>query len=168
MCLKVMCEKASLWARILADSENCATCACMTNVCLETAENKGQQRDSWNCPTMEMTVCRHRTENELPMPQSETWCLEDLRAYWIGRLESGLQATVRVAPGIADPRLYISISGMSEKTLARLGAMGRLSKHHNKGHIRDKQIESWPAEDVIVLSRVSGDLRKNLTRPTRR
>ena len=163
-----MCEKASLWARILADSENCAAFACMTNVCLETAENKCQKRDSCNRPTMEMTVRPHRTENELPMPQSGTWCLEDQRAYWIGRPESGLQATVRVAPGVVDPRLYISISGVSEKTLARLGAMGRLSKHRKKGHIREKQMESWPAEDVIVLSRVPDELRKSLTRPTPR
>lgn len=40
MCLPVRAENASLWAQILADSEHCATFACMTSLCLESREHR--------------------------------------------------------------------------------------------------------------------------------
>lgn len=39
-CLRLRCEKTSLWARILADSEDCATFACITPLCLESENHK--------------------------------------------------------------------------------------------------------------------------------
>ena len=39
-CLRLRCEKTSLWARILADSEYCATFACITPLCLESEKHK--------------------------------------------------------------------------------------------------------------------------------
>ena len=155
MCLKVPCEKTALWAKILEDSPNCATFACMTTTCLETAEHRCRAREPWDCPSLETAVCRHRSRKEPPVPQNRPWHLENQRAYWIGRPDSGLLARVGTVPGTYVPRLYISVSMMSSKLLARLGAMGHMSEHHKRGHIREKQVASWPAEDVIILSKES-------------
>lgn len=155
MCLKIPCEKTTLWAKILEDSGNCATFACMTSTCLETAEHRCRARELWDCPSLETAVCRHRSNKEQPMPQTSPWHLENQRAYWIGKPDSGLLARVGTVPGTYVPRLYISVSKISDKTLARLGAMSHISEHHKRGHIREKQVASWPADDVIVLSKAS-------------
>ena len=155
MCLKVPCEKTALWAKILEDSPNCATFACMTTSCLETAEHRFQAREPWDCPSLETAVCRHRSREEPPTPQNSPWHLENSRAYWIGKPDSGLLARVGTVLG-SFPRLYISVSMMSNKVLARLGALSHISEHYKRDHIREKQVASWPAEEVIVLSRASG------------
>ena len=155
MCLKVPCEKTTLWAKILEDSGNCATFACMISTCLETAEHRCRAREPWDCPSLETAVCRHHSNREQPMPQTSPWHLENQRAYWIGKPDSGLLARVGTVPGTHVPRLYISASKISDKTLARLGAMSHISEHHKRGHIREKQVASWPADDVIVLSKAS-------------
>lgn len=39
-CLRLCCEKMSLWARNLADSEDCATFACITPLCLQSDKHR--------------------------------------------------------------------------------------------------------------------------------
>jgi len=156
MCVKVPCEKATLWAKVLADSEQCATFACMTSLCFETEEHRCQRVYPWHCPSLKTAVCRHLNDGELSRSMNNPWNLRDQNAYWIGKPEFGLQAKVsRICRG-QDPRLLVSVSRVSEKNLARLGSMSRIFKHHQKVRIREKLIESWPAEDVIILSEFSG------------
>lgn len=60
-CLRLRCEKSSLWARILADSEDCATFACITSLCLEIENNKcrGLKTAPWHSVTnlLDTAVC---------------------------------------------------------------------------------------------------------------
>ena len=156
MCVKVPCEKATLWAKVLADSEQCATFACMTSLCFETEEHRCQRGDPWHCPSLKTAVCRHLSDGELSRSMTNLWNLRDQDTYWIGKPEFGLQAKVsRICRG-QDPRLLVSVSRVSEKTLARLGSMSRIFKHQKRVHIREKLIESWPAEDVVILSEFPG------------
>ena len=81
------------------------------------------------------------------------WNLDINSTYWIGRPESGLQAKVMRSAGSPVPRLYVSKSSVPEKTRARLGTMSRLFGPKME-HLRERQIESWPAEDVLILPQV--------------
>lgn len=153
MCLQVSCEKDNLWARILADSKDCATFAYMTRSCLESDDKKCQSTSPWHCTSLDTAVCRYRAQNDLPSLQSSPWQLRDRALYWIGRPESGLQARVRKLPNDPHPKLYVSISAMSEKTLARLGTLKLLSKMGKRtDHIREKQYDHMEGEGVLILT----------------
>jgi hypothetical protein len=151
MCLPVPCENASLWAKILTDSENCATFACMTTLCLESREHKCQQTNPWHCPSLDTAVQQLRARKEPITMLPQSWNLEVNCIYWIGRPESGLQARVVKPAGSLFPRLYVSKSGIPEKTRARLGTMGRLFGP-KMDRLRERQINTWPAEEVLILS----------------
>ncbi|KFY16125.1 hypothetical protein V492_01542 [Pseudogymnoascus sp. VKM F-4246] len=151
MYLPVPCENASLWAKILRDSENCATFACMTNLCLESEEHKCHQTNPWHCPSLDTAVQQVRLRKEPITISSQAWNLEIDSLYWIGVPESGLQARVMKSAKSPFPRLHISRSGIPEKTRARLGTMSRLFGP-KMNRLREKQIEAWPAEDVLILS----------------
>ncbi|KAH8746713.1 hypothetical protein BGZ57DRAFT_184192 [Hyaloscypha finlandica] len=56
MCLPIRCENSSLWAKILTDSEHCATFAYMTPICLESEEHKSQKTNPWHCPSLDTAV----------------------------------------------------------------------------------------------------------------
>jgi hypothetical protein len=151
MCLYVPCENASLWAKILEDSENCATFAYMTNLCLESQEHKCQKTHPWYCPSLDTAVQQLRPRKEPIIMPTQAWNLEINSLYWIGMPESGLQARVVKSADSPFLRLYISKSGVPEKTRARLGTMSRLFGP-KMDRLREKQIETWPAEDVLILS----------------
>ncbi|CZR54710.1 uncharacterized protein PAC_04594 [Phialocephala subalpina] len=147
MCLPIPCEKASLWAQILTDTEHCATFACMTTLCFESQEHKCQGTTPWHCPSLDTAVQQLRTHKEPIVIQTQAWSLEIDAMYWIGSPESGLQAKVVKPANSTTLRLQISKSKIPQKTRARIGAMSR-----KRGHLRERQIDTWPAEDVLVLS----------------
>ncbi|KUJ12830.1 uncharacterized protein LY89DRAFT_737737 [Mollisia scopiformis] len=147
MCLPVPCEKACLWAQILTDTENCATFACMTTQCLESQEHKCQTTTPWHCPSLDTAVQQLRAHKDPILLQPQTWRLIIDALYWIGSPESGLQAKVLKSATSPIPRLHISKGRIPQKTRARLGAM--MSK---RDRLRERQIDTWPAEDVLVLS----------------
>lgn len=147
MCLPVPCEKACLWAQILADTEHCATFACMTTQCLESQEHKCQTTSPWHCPSLDTSVQQLRSRQDPIIIQTQRWSLVTDALYWIGSPESGLQAKVIKSANSPTARLHISKSRIPQRTRARLGAM--LSK---RDRLRERQIDTWPAEDVLVLS----------------
>jgi hypothetical protein len=125
----------------------------MTRSCLESDDNKCQSTSPWHCASLDTAVCRYRTQNDPPTLQSSPWQLRDRALYWIGRPESGLQARVRKLPNDPHPKLYVSISAMSEKTLARLGTLKLLSKMGKRtDHIRGKQYDHMEGEGVLILT----------------
>jgi hypothetical protein len=147
MCLPVPCERACLWAQILTDTEHCATFACMTTQCLESQEHKCQTTSPWHCPSLDTAFQQLRSREDPIVIQTQSWSLVTDALYWIGNLESGLQAKVVKSANSPTARLHISKSLILQKTRARLGAM--LSK---RDRLRERQIDTWPAEDVLVLS----------------
>lgn len=150
MCLPVRAENASLWAQILADSEQCATFACMTTLCLESKEHKCQKTNPWHCPSLDTAVQQLRSRDQ-PIVVQPAWNLDVNATYWIGKPESGLRAKVMKSNDSLFPRLVVSKSGLPEKTRARLGMMSRLFGPRME-RLRERQVEWWPAEDVLVLS----------------
>lgn len=155
MCLEIPCNNGNLWTRILADTKDCATFACMTPLCLESEEHKCRQTDPWHCPSLQTAVCRYRAKDELlgvPVAGSP-WRLQDQALYWIGNPKSGLQTRMKMSQDGKTARLHVSVSSMSEKTLSQLGTMRLLSKMGRKmDHIREKQYEDWEAEGVLVMA----------------
>jgi hypothetical protein len=147
MCLPVPCERANLWAQILTDTEYCATFACMTTLCLESQEHKCQKTTPWHCPSLDTAVQQIRSHKEPILVQPKAWSLEINTMYWIGSPESGLQGKVVKPANSTALRLQISKSRIPQKTRARLGAMSR-----KRDRLRERQIDTWPAEDVLVLS----------------
>jgi hypothetical protein len=144
MCLEIPCNKGNLWTRILADTKDCATFACMTSLCLESEEHKCRQTDPWHCPSLQTAVCRYRAKDELlgVAVSGSDWRLQDQALYWIGNPKSGLPTRVKMSPDGKTVRLHVSVSSMSERTLSRLGTMRLLSKMGRKmDHIREKQYE---------------------------
>jgi hypothetical protein len=151
MCLPIRCENSSLWAKILTDSEHCATFAYMTPICLESEEHKCQKTNPWHCPSLDTAVYQLRASNEAITVPSQAWNLQANTLYWIGKPESGLQARAMRSADSPVLRLYISKSGIPQKTRARLGTMSKLFGPR-VDRLRERQTESWPAEDVLILS----------------
>lgn len=150
MCLPVPCENASLWAKILTDSEQCATFACMTTQCFESQDHKCQKTNPWHCPSLDTAVQQLRASNEPILISQTAWNLTHNTKFWIGTPDSGLQAKVVRPAGSPFTRLEISESTVPKRTRARLGVMsGLLPKME---HLRERQIDTWPAEDVLVVS----------------
>lgn len=108
LCFRLRCDDRNLWARILEDTEYCATFACITTTCLE--ENnlhcRGAQVSSWQnvSELMATEVCQHDTGRTI----SPTFTLQDRVRYWIGPPASGLLAFSRLAGSPPQPVLEIS------------------------------------------------------------
>ena len=68
-CLRLCCEKTSLWARILADSEDCAIFACITPLCIEIEKHKcrGLEVAPWHNVSnlLDTAVCPDLSSPEL-------------------------------------------------------------------------------------------------------
>jgi hypothetical protein len=110
--LRVRCEKSSLWARILADSEDCATFACITPICLESGKHKcrGLAVAPWNnVSTLLDTAVAPQLSNREAMGVIDTlipFRLEHEVSYWIRMSGSNLIAKVWISNG-NGPRLVV-------------------------------------------------------------
>ena len=95
-CLRLRCEKTSLWARILADSEDCATFACITPLCFEVKKYKcrGLETAPWHNVTkmLDTAVCPQLSNRELKAVANTIapWKLKHNVSYWIGKSGSNL------------------------------------------------------------------------------
>lgn len=95
-CLRLRCEKTSLWARILADSEDCATFACITPLCFEVKKHKcrGLKTAPWHNVTkmLDTAVCPQLSNRELKAVANTIapWTLKHNVSYWIGKSGSNL------------------------------------------------------------------------------
>jgi hypothetical protein len=95
-CLRLRCEKTSLWARILADSEDCATFACITPLCFEVEKHKcrGLTNAPWHNVTkmLDTAVCPQFSSREVTAMANTIapWKLKHDVSYWIGKSGSNL------------------------------------------------------------------------------
>ena len=149
--LPIPCENENLWAQILKDSEDCATFAYMTDICLETDEHRCQKTNPWHCPSLDTAVQHFRPANDPIIVPEQAWDLVTDRLYWIGMPSSGLQARVVQSANSPFPRLHISKSIVPQRTRARLGTLSRLLGS-KKDRLREKQFEKGFVKDVIILS----------------
>jgi hypothetical protein len=88
-CLRIRCEKSSLWARILVDSEDCATFACITPLCLEIQKHKCRELTvaPWHNVSnlLDTAVCQQVSNRELVSVVNTLapWKLEHQVSYWM-------------------------------------------------------------------------------------
>ncbi|KAI9732436.1 MAG: hypothetical protein M1834_001644 [Cirrosporium novae-zelandiae] len=156
ICFKIPCENESYWARILADSECCATFAYITSKCLETDDVKCLGSNSgWHntSPLLETAVCHH-TQREKPSipviesvastPVSEPWALKDKEAYFIGRSDSPLIVEVKRASDQEYPRLVASLSKIPLPFRLRMTVLRRLEE------LRERQSAKAYGENVVI------------------
>jgi hypothetical protein len=153
-CFKVGCEKESYWARILADSVDCATFAYVTSKCLETDGFKcrGPTATWYNeSALLETAVCRHRPHKpgkEESNSTLSTWTLKDAEKYSMGKPGSLEWVKVVRESDNARPRLHVLPSIIPRGVRFRLGA--DILKPPSR--LREKQALDALAEEVLVLA----------------
>jgi hypothetical protein len=155
-CLRLRCEKTSLWARILADSDDCATFACITPSCLENRNYRCQNLivAPWHNVSnlLDTAVCQHLSIHDTQTVKDTIipWTLQNEVSYWIGKSGSSLIAQVRLTKEDPEPRLVVRQNAIPEKYRARLprSIVARL------GRLREKQIGDAIAKQVIILTEI--------------
>ena len=147
-CFKVRCERENLWARILADSEHCATFAYITMECLETDERRcGHVRQlPWHhaAASLDTFVCRHFNTREAMMPSFAPWDLQPQCAYWIGKPGSHLIAKLDVTRTAHEPHLIVKHSRIPEGVRMRLERLER---------IKERQTTVGTAKPVVIIAK---------------
>ncbi|KAG4432971.1 hypothetical protein IFR05_011539 [Cadophora sp. M221] len=99
-CLRIRLDKSNLWLRILANSETCATFACITLLCFECGKYKcrGSDLAPWENKiyALETAICLSLCDYELANPAKTLleWASRPKASYWIGKCGSSLTATV--------------------------------------------------------------------------
>lgn len=155
-CLRLRCEKTSLWARILADSEDCATFACITPLCLEIERHKcrGMKVAPWHNVTnlLDTAVCPQLSNREITTVTNTiaSWKLQHQVSYWIGKSGSNLIAKVWLTNEDTEPRLVIRQKVIPEKYRSRLpkAMVDRL------GRLRERQASETFAKQVVILAEI--------------
>jgi hypothetical protein len=152
-CFKVPCEKESYWARILADSGDCATFAYITSKCLETEwlKCRGPQA-TWNNASalLETAVCRHRpTDDKMSFPGVVPWVLKHADLYSMGKPDSLLWVRVERLVGNQQPRLHVQWSMIPRGMRFRLDVR-KMPKRLQR--LRERQAIDAPAEMVVILA----------------
>lgn len=155
-CLRLRCEKTSLWARILADSEDCATFACITPLCIEIEKHKcrGLEAAPWHniSKLLDTAVCQYLSNRELTTVANTLapWQLQHQVSYWIGKSGSNLIAKVWLTNEDTEPRLVVRQKFIPEKFRARLprAMVERL------GRLREKQASDAIAKQVVILTEI--------------
>lgn len=105
ICLRVHSSRQNLWQRVLRDSEECATFACITTRCFETDHRRCHGEN----------VC---WPNKAPLFYTELYgetapiALQDKAKYWVGPLDARLSAVVN--GGTDLPTLEVSMPRFME------------------------------------------------------
>jgi hypothetical protein len=112
-CLRLRCEKTSLWARILADSEDCATFACITLLCLQSDKHRCRRLEvaPWHNVSnlLDTAVCPQLSNRELTTVATTLapFKLQHQVSYWIGKSGSNMIAKVWLTNEDAEPVLVV-------------------------------------------------------------
>ncbi|KAH8743503.1 hypothetical protein F5882DRAFT_137695 [Hyaloscypha sp. PMI_1271] len=155
-CLRLRCEKTSLWARILADSEDCATFACITPLCLEIRQHACRNLEvaPWHNVSnlLDTEVCQHLSNRDIQTVTNTLapWTLQHQVSYWIGKSGTNLIAKVWLTNEDAEPRLVVRQKVIPEKYRARLPRV----MVERLGRLREKQIGDSIAKQVVILAQI--------------
>lgn len=149
-CFKIPCKKATSWARMLADSPDCATFAYITPLCLETDryQCQGLSAPCWhnNSVVLSTAVSRHVRNHAVT---AAPWALKHEQSYLIGPSENALLGRV-IRPSspsnmLDPPSLQISSSMIPLHVQRRV--IERI-----KERIREKQCSDVKAQGVMVVA----------------
>ncbi|KAK7542730.1 uncharacterized protein J3D65DRAFT_226977 [Phyllosticta citribraziliensis] len=143
-CLRIPCEKESAWAKILADSVDCATYAYFSSKCLETERIKCQGKHSVlqrQSSILSTAVSPHQDFAGTTTVQT-TFQLKDRQFYRIG--DSNLVRAQALGPD--ETRLLFYRTSIGKPILRRIMNKERHSR------IRERQDDDSPARPVLVLT----------------
>jgi hypothetical protein len=143
-CLKIPCEQEWYWARMLADSDTCATFAYITPKCLESEWIKCRGPTvSWSQKSSQLETAVYRYCFQ-PLVE-QRWVLKHDESYTIGKSDS-LRVRVYKPSDSDKPRLHIC------RILIPAAYRFRLDKKIPKSlqKLREKQREESRAESVFI------------------
>lgn len=145
-CLTIPCRRPNSWARMLIDSTEVATFACVTNLCLETCgESRAESFRGPNraCrgtisfdprPSLQLaTQVRPRGVDYHSRTTAQNWSLEKGKSYWMGREDLMLMATVDVDSG--ETMLRIKRSTMPVKLFRRMNSRATVRETNDAGAV---------------------------------
>jgi nucleoside phosphorylase len=143
-CFRIPCEKQSSWARILADSEDCATFAYVSSRCLETHTIKcnGPLRTWKNTTLLLETAVLCHSENPITN-------LENDRVYFFRKLDSFLYVKVQRRSETSAANLITSSTSIPRSLQRRLFMR---EEQRRRSRLREKQAAYDTGETVIVLA----------------
>ena len=108
--IKFKCEDLNGWARILHDTESCATFAAVAPLCFEGHNHKCRNMATpfWQAAGgfLSTAMCRHLTAEKSTAAASSSLRLENGQKYWIGKTGGGYLVVVRRTRD-GDVRLFI-------------------------------------------------------------
>lgn len=154
-CFKLSCQKKNYWARILADSGDCATFAYVTSKCLETVSLKCRGSIAmWHNESilLETAVCRHISDQTVPNFSSTPWILKHKDRYSMGKLNSPLLVTVDRENLNINPRLLVNPSKIPTAVAIRLSSKRFFKPLQPLQRLRERQSRDGQAETVVVLT----------------
>lgn len=150
-CMRIPCKKDTLWARMLQDSEHCATFAYINPLCLETQQWKCQKKETarWYNKSVALNtqvslyIKQHHgvsSNDRSQLKNKQTYLVDPRGKYLIGK------ALVPNSPTTmyALPEICVSPSILPGGVQARL-----------KEHLREKHFANARAQRVIVLTKQS-------------
>ncbi|QKX64833.1 uncharacterized protein TRUGW13939_12009 [Talaromyces rugulosus] len=152
-CFRIPCEKESYWARILMDSEDCATFAYVTSNCLETdtLRCRGPAAIWQNTSALlETAVSPHKKKDDQLLRGTMPWSLKHMELYSIGNIDSALLAKVDRPSENDYPRLFVSWSITPISILFRLK-----NKWKQLQRLRERQAIDARAEGVVVVAKIN-------------
>jgi len=147
-CLTIPCRRPNSWARMLIDSTEIATFACVTNLCLETrgkTPTKGAYGHNRVCPgtiprlfnpipSLQLsTQVRPRGVDYHSRTTPQNWSLEKGKSYWMGREDLMLMATVDVDSG--ETMLKIKRSTMPVRLFKRMNSRATVRETNDAGAV---------------------------------
>ncbi|KAK8218528.1 hypothetical protein IWZ01DRAFT_493227 [Phyllosticta capitalensis] len=147
-CLRIKCEHESYWAKMLADSETCATFAYFTRKCLETdtIECSGPSASWPSTSILSTAVSLHQKSDHAKLVSSQL-VLQNGEKYFIGKHRFRLQVTVEQRP--ADhTRLLLSESKLRS---VPNDVWRRFVPREAKRRLRERQGRTSTAKPVLVL-----------------
>ncbi|KAN0098287.1 hypothetical protein V8E51_013950 [Hyaloscypha variabilis] len=138
-CLKIACTGANSWIKILSDSSDIATFACVTKDCFETTLRtrrcRGALPQSLSLKPIQLcTKVSLVLENCNSEPHPESASIKDGETYWIGREDLLLLATVQLATGAASTNvLKIKRSSIPHTVFKRSNYRSTIRETNDEG-----------------------------------
>jgi hypothetical protein len=145
-CFKIQCKDQSFWARLLADSEDCATFSYISCKCLESEGVKCRGPDpspAWQNATtlLETAIIHHQSASTAP-----PCTLEHNKAYYFKKLDSLFVVRVHRPDALKSARLVASQTTMPQRLQERFRGKRWMMQYR----LREIQEAHEPAEQVLV------------------
>lgn len=138
-CLKIQCSGSNAWAKMLTDSPDVVTFACVAPICMESPSERHRCR--WSLPrSYELkrvlqlyTRVRPMGVDHYSSVVSDGWTLQDGKSYWIGREDLMMLATVSRRKGITQ--LSVKRSAMPTHLFKRMNGRVTLRETNDEGAV---------------------------------